>query len=353
MVFKTPEGFTSQLLVGGFDDPSGWEGPNVNFAHWDEARRNKTGAMLKVLDGRCRITGPDGQPPQIYLTTTPRKHWLYEYFVGPLDPAGIDLYEAFRRDSRVITLKLEDNAANLDPGFLEKRRQTLTEQEIRVLIDAEWEDEDDPERFLPSMTWWDDCGEPLPPLGKKEPMILAVDAATGRTNSVSDCFALVGITRHPDKSRRRTDVAIRYAKIWQAKTGQKINFRGSIASPGPEDEIRRLCKEFNVKQLVYDPYQLVDLAQRLTEKGVVWCEDFGQGPGRSESDRRLLELITEKRVIFDPSAEYAPTLRTHMDNADRKVDANESKLRIVKGRGRVDLAVAISMGVQSCLSLNL
>lgn len=350
MVFRSPEGRTAQLLVGGFDDPTGWEGPNVNFAHWDEARRNKSPAMLKVLDGRCRILGPGGEEPQIYLTTTPRKHWMYEYFVGPLEPDAPDLYEDFRSDSRVITLRLQDNASHLAPGFVEKRQQSLNASEVLVLVDAEWADEEDTERFIPSILWWDACKEDLPPLTKKEPMILAVDAATGRKNSVSDCFALVGVTRHPDKAKRKTHVAIRYVNSWQARAGKKIAFRSEDPTqPGPEDEIRRLCKEYNVIQLVFDPYQLVDLSQRLVEEGVVWCEEFGQGPDRNTSDRRLLEIIVEKRVAHDGH----PILRAHIDNADQQVDSKDSKLRIVKGRGRVDLAVTTSMGVQACLTLNI
>ena len=71
------------LLCGGIDDPGAWEGPNVSFIHFDEPRRKKTAYALKTLAGRPRIPGPKGEPPQFYLTTTPRKHWLHEYY-GPL-----------------------------------------------------------------------------------------------------------------------------------------------------------------------------------------------------------------------------------------------------------------------------
>ncbi len=78
--FNTIYGNIATLYCGGFDDPTGWEGPNVNFAHFDEPRRHKEPDMLKVLDGRVRIPGPQMEPPQIYLTGTPAKHWLWEYF---------------------------------------------------------------------------------------------------------------------------------------------------------------------------------------------------------------------------------------------------------------------------------
>jgi hypothetical protein len=77
----------SQLICGGMEDPASWEGPNIHFAHLDEARRKKTADALKVLDGRARLPLPDGSPPALWFTSTPRKNWLYEYF-GPWEREG-------------------------------------------------------------------------------------------------------------------------------------------------------------------------------------------------------------------------------------------------------------------------
>lgn len=325
------------LLCGGFEDPNSWEGPNVNWAHFDEARRHREAGMLKVLDGRCRIPGPQGEPPQIFLTTTPRKHWLYQYFEGPLNAGDPDLYEDFRRKSKVVTLRLADNAQNLAEGYAEDRRRTLTSSEARVLADAEWEDPEDVARFLPSMLWWDACYDPdLPPLSPHEPMVLGVDAATGSKESVSDCFAVVGVTRHP---RKPDAVAVRVAEYWQAKPGEKISFRGTEDDPGPERFIRRLCETKRVECLAFDPTQMIDMTQRFTEEGLVWCDEFGQAQERLEGDQLLKEKIRDGG-IYHPGF---PMLTAHIDNADRKTDDTGSKLRIVKGRGKIDLAVALAM----------
>ena len=52
-------------------DIMAWEGPNVNWAHFDEGRRHKTPAALKVLDVRVRIPVNHPEyghfPPQYYL----------------------------------------------------------------------------------------------------------------------------------------------------------------------------------------------------------------------------------------------------------------------------------------------
>jgi len=106
------------IYMGGIDEPGAWEGPNISWALIDEARRKKTANALKVLDGRIRIAGPKGEPPQLFIATTPRKHWLYEYF-GGVGPNGIieldenDAKRPFKEQAIVGTRETKDNSKNL------------------------------------------------------------------------------------------------------------------------------------------------------------------------------------------------------------------------------------------------
>jgi len=382
------------LHCTGIENPGSLEGPNINFAHFDEARHHPDEKALKVLDGRVRIPGPKGEPPQIWLTTTPAMHWLYTYF-GPviarcptcgdvlIDRSegkpwacpecgrqdGLeanDPFAAFKADARDIVLLTIDNEPNLFEGFAESRAQTLTEREARVLLEAAWEDLSEGQPFLPDITWWDHCREDLPPLGQHESLVLSLDAATGRTATSSDCFAIVGTTRHPDPARVDDSVAVRYAKTWQAKAGQKIDYQGTWDDPGPERELLRLCGYdmdesgtpvyqrgggYNVTCVVYDPTELHDMAARLSRAGVAWFQEFSQSSLRYESDRQLLELIQQRRIAHDGNEE----MRKHIYNADRKTDESGHKLRIVKRVDslKIDLAVALSMGSYQTLYLNL
>lgn len=334
----------ANLYCGGFDDPTGWEGPNVSFAVYDEARRHKTPAMLKVLDGRCRIPGPNGEPPQIAIATTPAKHWLYEYFGPWTDTSQPDPLSDFKAHALVIDLLTVGNASNLAEGFVDFRGLSLSEAEKRVLLEAAWEDIEDTDQFLPHINLWDAItDESMPPI-RDEPVILAVDAATGRRHTRSDCFAVVGVTRRPG---RWDDPAIRFTKMWQAPRGGQIDFRGTEDDPGPERFIQLMRKQFNVVCMTYDPTQLVDMAQRLTDDGL-WCDAFMQTTERGQADRLFLDVILNQRLSVCPD----PILRSHIANSDRKNDDEGRKLRIVKGRGNIDLAVAGSMGVYRCLSLN-
>lgn len=340
LVFNNAVNTQSVLLCGGAKESEigSWEGPNLSFAHLDEFRRHKTAAALKVFDGRVRIPGPNGEPSQIYITTTPRKHWLYEYF-GPLkddDPRA-----SFKNASRVITLLTIGNAENLERGFATSRAQTLTAAEARVLLNAEWEDIEAGQRFLPSMLLWDACRATLPALTEYDPMIIALDAAV-----VNDCFAMIGVTRHPADNE---NVAVRFIEVWEPK-GHALNYQGTEAEPGPEMVLRRLAERYNVICVVYDPYQLHDLATRLAREGVAWFKEFGQGAPRLESDQQLLSIISQRRLAHDGNK----TLRQHIDNADRKLN-DDGKLRIVKREdaAKVDAAVALGMAAHQCLFLRI
>lgn len=346
VVFKN----NTTLYCAGIKDPGNIEGPNLSFAHFDEARHFPTALALKTLDGRVRIPGPNGEPPQTFLTTTPRMNWLFDYF-GPIkEPIDEEQYESFKRNSLVVTLLTKDNEINLEEDFRAKRAQTLTPAEIAVLLDAEWGDIEAGQPFLPNMLWWDACREDLPQLTWREPMVIALDAATGRQLTASDCFALLGVTRHPDPTRADTDIAVRFKRTWRARPGQKIDFIGDEDNPGPELVLRDLCERFHVICVVYDPTELHATALRMQREGVAWFEAFTQSSKRWESDRQLLNLIQHKRIAHDGDAE----LRTHIARADRKLDASGKRLRIVKRieSQPIDLAVALSMAAWQVLYLN-
>jgi hypothetical protein len=335
--FNNEQGGISTLYCGGIEDPSGWEGPNVSFAHLDEIRRHRKPDAIKVLDGRVRITGPHGEIPQMWLTTTPRKHWLFEYF-GPVidnDPRA-----AFKADSEVVRLFTEDNeaAGNLSAGYTRQRRQSLTESEARVLLEAAWEDIDEADRFLPSITLWDACREELPTLTPNEPMVIALDAGIS-----NDSFGMIGVTAHPTKP---DCYAARAIHEWKPPRGGKIDFRGTEDCPGPDWLIRNVyARNYALQQVVYDPYQLESLCADLVRDGITQCVPFPQGGQRLASDKFLYDTILARRIAHDGNA----ALREHVDNSNKKPSPEDRQLRIVKRaeQSKIDLCVCLSMATYS------
>jgi len=353
LTFKNEVGGFSDLICGGAkeDKIGSWEGPNVSFVHFDEARGHKTPRALKVFDGRIRILGPNGEKPQLYLTTTPRKHWLFEYFAGASgDEISASLvtekimaqHANFKRDALVTTVLTSENP-NIDPEFVRQRAQTLDEAEARVLLQALWEDESDIEKFV-NMIWWDNCQEASRAIGRSEPAIIALDAATGSENPsyLADCFAMVMVTRHPD---RANDVMIRYCGIWEASPGQLLDFKPI------KKELIRLCKEFSILEVAYDPYQLHDMATTLKSKQVAFFKAFNQGQDRQLADKQFQDLIMARRITHDGN----PLLRQHIDNADLKKYEAKDQIRLIKRSAsqKIDAAVCVSMAASRCLYYNM
>lgn len=352
LVFKNEVDGYSELICGGAkEDRIGqWTGPNVNFIHFDEAREHKTPEALKTFDGRARILGPNNEPPQLYLTTTPRKHWLFEYFAGATgDEDSLDLlpnevkikYANFKRDAAVYTVLTAENPA-IDQEFVRQRAQTLDESEIRVLLQALWEDESDVEKFV-QIVWWNNCKETTQSITRSEPAIIALDAATGSENPgyIADCFAMIMVTRHPN---RKADIMVRYCGIWEAAPGQLIDFEPI------ENELIRLCKEFAVIEITYDPTQLHYMSTRLRNAQITAIKPFNQQGERLKADKQLQDLIMARRIAHDGN----PLLHQHIDNANIKKHG-EDGVRIVKRSTsqKVDAAVALSMASFRCMYYNL
>jgi len=226
--------------------------------------------------------------------------------------------------------------------YYQSEEHDLPVNEFRRLHYNEWVGAES--QFLP-IEAWDNCYDTsVPPLleGDKTPMILAVDAAT-----THDCFAIVGVTRHP---KNNNDVAVRISRKWDPKEEG-----GFVTYKEPEDFIRECLRKYNVLCLTYDAFQLVDMMQRLQREERVWCEPFSQAQERLKSDRQLYDLILHRRLGHreDPSGAFTP-LREHILNSNAQLQKNEdSKLRIVKktANRKIDLTVAMSMATGKCLYL--
>lgn len=188
-------------------------------------------------------------------------------------------------------------------------------------------------RFLEDIALWDACQEPLPALDRSTPVVLAIDAGES-----SDTFATGLVSAHPT---RPGDLAVRYARAYVPEKGQPLNFDMI------EDDIRDLVRRYAVIELAYDRFLMGQTVRRLktatpTKPAITTVlYPFNQGGDRLDADKALENMIVQRRVAQDGNAQ----LRQHLDNADRKVDTESRKLRIVKRKHalKIDLAVMLSM----------
>ena len=203
------------------------------------------------------------------------------------------------------------------------------------------------ETFVP-MEWWYSCRrspEEWPVIDNdRHPVVVAMDAATSNDN-----FGIWAGSRHP---QFHDEVITLFAQKWAPnKFTGKIDFQGTEEHPGPERALRTLVERYNVIQICYDPFQLHDMSMRLKQEGLAWLKAFNQGADRLLADSQFRDLIRDRRFWHRGE----PDLTEHVQNANAKLDDQDSRIRLVKrvDRLKIDLAVAASMGSYTLLYLNL
>lgn len=226
---------------------------------------------------------------------------------------------------------------------------------------------------------WDACYSPaLPSLQPGDPTPLVMSCDAGVTN---DVFAITLCSRNPANF---AEPALRAYKAWiPAQEGGTVDFGviedwirticlggcANAATPHPnavngnaqpregcpECEAGQRIARLNVAQIVYDPYELRDMMQRLSKEGVAWCKPLDQGSERLEADTQLKMLLLQRGLVhhIDP-ADANNLMRVHVQGAKGKIPAgDDDRIRIEKQhpRAKVDLLVSLSMGVYRCLHL--
>lgn len=153
----------------------------------------------------------------------------------------------------------------------------------------------------------------------------------------NDCFAVVIVSMSAEHKPQ-----VRYCQVWTPREGQPISFLQV------EEELIKLFKQFNIAEVAYDPHDMPSTAERLGQH--VFVKKFQQGEPRLIADKRLYDMIRDRRIEHDGSY---PILRQHIINADRKPD--DDKLRIIKRIEtlKIDAVVALSMAIDRAMRYNL
>lgn len=209
-------------------------------------------------------------------------------------------------------------------AYYQEQAATLTPSEFARIHRNAWVTST--ESYI-DITWWDACQVDVIPMTAETPQIVALDAGV-----TSDCFAMQAVTKRGAKTQcLRT-------QVWVPQQGKPLDFDAI------EVEIAAYCEAHNVKEVVYDPYQLAQMAQRLRKRlKTTRVHEFEQGGRRAEADTALRQKIMNRDIEHTGDA----VLRIHMMNADSK-STDDSKLRLVKRheQGKIDAAVALSMAAK-------
>lgn len=344
-------------------DPSGEAGTNadqVTFSElWganEEAKQNmwtemtippgKHGKAFRWVESYAGFAGESDLLYSLYELGVKQGHLLWPDKLYPVTdgaPSPLELY--VNEDARMLCLwNTQPRCPWQTKEYYASESKFLPENQFQRIHRNQWVTST--ETFVP-MEWFDACRREQsewPAVdNKRHPHVIALDAAVS-----DDTFGIWMGCRHP---LLKTDVLTQYARKWQPRQGHKLDFQGTPDNPGPELELRRLIREYNVVQVCYDPYQLHDMSTRLKQEGLAWFKSFNQGNDRLLSDSQIRDLIRDRRLWHRGEAD----LREHAQNADAKVDSEDHKIRIVKRaeRLKIDVLIAASMGSYEILRLNL
>jgi phage terminase large subunit-like protein len=184
--------------------------------------------------------------------------------------------------------------------------------------------------FVPQ-EWYDSCVEPglRPEVAEPDlPVWVGVDASVRR-----DSTALAAVAW--DREDRRARLV--WHQVFQPTVADPIDFEAAV-----EDTLLRLGKRFLVREVRYDPFQMVATAQRLGRLGLPMVEFPQTSPNLTAASSNLYELFKGRNLRLYPDAD----LRLAVQRSVAVETSRGWRIAKEKARHKIDLVVALA---QACL----
>jgi len=211
-------------------------------------------------------------------------------------------------------------------AWIEAQRKSLREPEFRRMILTEFvEGTGD---FLPIEAWLAlvDPEHKLLAAGSHQPVYIGLDIATKPGGD--DC-ALIGV--YPDGGK----VKVAFHKVWH---GGQSRRKALKLSETVEPYLRAAARDYRLAGIFFDPYQCLDLADRLRRAGIRCVEVPQTHASRGVKDTELFEMcVAGELVLYND-----PELREAAANASARELENGLLFLRKSGRGKIDLLVALS-----------
>lgn len=182
------------------------------------------------------------------------------------------------------------------------------------------------------MADWDRCVDVTAnPLlsGPRLPVWVGVDASVKRDSSaIVTCAFDTTISK----------VILIDHKIFQPSPTDPLDFESTI-----EAHLLALSKRFSVREIRYDPYQMISSAQRLVRQGLPMIEFAQSVPNLTEASTSLYESIKARGIVAYPDS----NIRLAMSRAVAVEGPRGWKISKEKVSHKIDVIVALAM---ACLA---
>lgn len=179
---------------------------------------------------------------------------------------------------------------------------------------------------------WDACISeahgPMPP-SKSTPIVVGVDLGVSKATS-----AVVALTRIRYGNGGNKIAQARH-RIWTPKFGRKLKLELV------EDYIKKLAKDYTVKAVVFDPWQMISISQNL-QKLYINMVEYPQVPNNLIAmSTKLYEVIQNRGIVLYKDKE----MRSHAEfclarTTERGVSISKSK----SGRP-IDAVIALALAL--------
>ncbi len=175
--------------------------------------------------------------------------------------------------------------------------------------------------------------------GDTRAVTFAVDAATR-----DDHMALVGVTVDNEGAPHQV-----YCETWEPRADPRASGKLIIDPSWAGQRIMELREQgMHIAAVAYDPYQFEAVALSLSGAGIA-IDEFNQGVRRLRSDTALHKRITTGALAHA----HDPALTAAIESANARPEpgatGDQKRIRIVKGTGKVDPLVALSMACDAAL----
>ena len=212
-----------------------------------------------------------------------------------------------------------------DERWLAEMRRSLRPSAYARMITNEFVSSES--RFV-DLAAWDACVQPavVPVVQDKSLAVwVGVDASVKR-----DSTALVAVTF----DRGTKCARLVQHKVFTPSPDDPIDFENTV-----EKTLREWHARFRIRQILFDPYQMAAVAQRLARERLP-VEEYPQTvPNLTAATSNLFDLISARQIVLYPDA----GMRLAISRAIIVESARGWRLDKLKQQHKIDVVVALSM----------
>lgn len=208
-------------------------------------------------------------------------------------------------------------------AWREQMHGTLRPNQFARLIENRWVTTES--SFVP-MEWWDSCVAETGPLVSQRDLAVwvGVDASVKR-----DSTAIVACSFDLEAQR----VRLIWHKIFQPSPDEPLDFEATV-----ERSLLDLGERFSVREVRFDPYQMISSAQRLLQRGLPMVEFPQTVPNLTVASSNLYDLIKGRNLAAYPDAD----IRLSVSHAVALETPRGWRIAKEKAGHKIDVVVALA-----------